>query len=90
MFKATRGAGFHITFGNGWTVSVQWGCGNDCENKYADWDDVNYHKSSSDAEVWAWPADGVPVPEEYEYSRGYQSPADVAAYIAAVAALPSR
>ena len=27
MFTAT-GAGFHITFDNGWTISVQWGPGN--------------------------------------------------------------
>ena len=88
MFKVTRDTGFHITFDNGWTVSVQWGYGNDCENKYADWDDIKDHKSSSDAEVWAWPADRVSVPEEYKEPRGYQSPADVAAYIAAVAAIP--
>jgi len=25
MFKITRGSGFQMTFGNGWTVSVQWG-----------------------------------------------------------------
>lgn len=28
MFKSTQGKGFHMTFANGWTVSVQWGAGN--------------------------------------------------------------
>lgn len=26
-FKTTSPEGFHVTFGNGWTVSVQWGAG---------------------------------------------------------------
>jgi hypothetical protein len=32
MFKITDGKGFHMTFANGWTVSVQWGAGNYCQN----------------------------------------------------------
>ena len=32
MFKITEGKGFHMTFANGWTVSVQWGSGNYCPN----------------------------------------------------------
>lgn len=32
MFKITGGKGFHITFENGYTVSVQWGPGNYCDN----------------------------------------------------------
>jgi hypothetical protein len=32
MFKITRNKGFHITFENGWTVSVQFGGGNYCDN----------------------------------------------------------
>ena len=32
MFKITSGKGFHITFANGYTVSVQFGPGNYCEN----------------------------------------------------------
>ena len=32
MFKITDGKGFHMTFANGWTVSVQWGAGNYCPN----------------------------------------------------------
>ena len=32
MFKITRGTGFQMTFENGWTISVQFGYGNYCDN----------------------------------------------------------
>jgi hypothetical protein len=32
MFKIISGKGFYITFENGWTVSVQFGPGNYCDN----------------------------------------------------------
>lgn len=32
MFKITGGSGFHITFENGWTVSVQFGPGTYADN----------------------------------------------------------
>ena len=31
-FRITDGKGFGLTFENGWTVSVQWGWGNYCDN----------------------------------------------------------
>jgi len=85
MFSITDGKGFHITFENNWTVSVQWGPGNDCSNK---WDDWKERKPSNTAEVWVWPKHGTPVPEEYKEPRAYQTPEEVSAYIAAVAAIP--
>lgn len=33
-FVITEGKGFQITFENGYTVSVQWGCANYCDNKF--------------------------------------------------------
>jgi len=35
-FVSTRRKGFHMTFPNGLTVSVQWGAGNYCDN-YSDY-----------------------------------------------------
>ena len=32
MFRITGNKGFHIVFKNGWTVSVQFGPGNYCDN----------------------------------------------------------
>jgi len=31
-FAITDGKGFHMTFANGYTISVQWGRGNYCDN----------------------------------------------------------
>jgi hypothetical protein len=33
MFSITQNKGFHITFANGITISVQWGPGNYCDNR---------------------------------------------------------
>jgi len=34
MFRITEGKGFHMAFENGFTVSVQFGFGNYCENRH--------------------------------------------------------
>lgn len=31
-FQISHGKGFHMTFANGWTISVQWGPGNYCDH----------------------------------------------------------
>jgi hypothetical protein len=33
-FKSTMRKGFHMTFANGLTASVQWGAGNYCDNHF--------------------------------------------------------
>lgn len=60
-FRTCENKGFHITFKNGWTVSIQIGAGNYCDNY-----DLMLEKSmlelikkkpdmeSNTAEVWAW------------------------------------
>jgi hypothetical protein len=61
-FKITGGKGFHMTFANGYTVSVQFGGGNYCDN-YDD-DIVGGDRSSSgakgcrNAECAVWGGDG--------------------------------
>lgn len=37
MFKNTAAKGFHMTFQNGYMVSVQWGAGNYCNNRNSDY-----------------------------------------------------
>lgn len=53
-FKSTDRKGFHITFENGLTVSVQWGGGNYCENH----DNIDFSRikdmESKNAEVAVW------------------------------------
>ena len=34
MIKSTSNKGFQLTFENGWTISVQFGYGNYCENNH--------------------------------------------------------
>ena len=36
MFMITMGKGFNIKFENGWSISVQWGPGNYCDNSICD------------------------------------------------------
>jgi len=58
-FAICRGRGFHITFKNGVTVSVQFGPGNYCEHYNGDWRELEKEKSRRrwecfDAEVAIW------------------------------------
>lgn len=69
--------GFHIKFANGWTVSVQFGIGDYCENhnnpveEFREFGKVSY--ASDNAEVWAWNSEGS-YPEE---PLGYQTPEQI-------------
>ena len=73
--KICHNKGFHLTFENGWTVSVQFGVGNYCENhdnpieEFREIGKVAY--ASDDAEVWAWDSEGNHYPKE---PLGYQTP----------------
>ena len=52
-FRICQGKGFHIRFENGYTVSVQFGPGNYCENRYTrigDEDEQAGRKGSINAE----------------------------------------
>ncbi len=46
--------GFHIRFDNGWTVSVQFGAGNYCDNYNSMDFDRKTGAESDTAEVWCW------------------------------------
>ena len=61
MFNITSHKGFHITFPNGWTVSVQWGPGNYCDARKSGLDAYDAPKRtdewmSATAEIAAWDA----------------------------------
>lgn len=61
-FRITSGKGFHITFANGFTVSVQFGGGNYCDNYDDEIGSETYpasgEKGSSNAECAVWGPDG--------------------------------
>ena len=82
MFEGRdNGNGFHITFENGWTVSVQWDRGNYCERS-GPWNaQPAPNKPSKNAEVACWKGE-----RKSEDCRGWQTPAEVLAYINEVAA----
>lgn len=68
MFAITAQKGFHMTFANGNTISVQWGKGNYCNNYNLEskWGDPV--PASSNAEVLAWNAEGKNIAlEETDY-----------------------
>lgn len=66
-FRITGGKGFHITFENGWTVSVQWGPGNYCDNHYSDFHNIidasvkAGAEGSTTAECAVWKSGGGPM-----------------------------
>jgi len=76
MFKVTEGKGFHMTFSNGWTISVQWGAGNYGPNykKFSDlpaklpWQELQQELGAKGADVaevgyWKEGSNGVSVLE---------------------------
>ena len=62
MFTITDGKGFRIKFANGWSISVQWGPWNYCDNKDSDLRDtpapLDRMFSCKDAEVAVIKPDG--------------------------------
>ena len=91
MFKITQGKGFHMTFANGWTVSVQWGAGNYCQNYNAHPSDKS--ERGYEAMQRKLGAAGVPVAEVGWWKgsgdvevAGYMSPDEVATLMVELAA----
>jgi len=93
-FRITGAKGFHITFENGFTVSVQFGRGNYADNynlseeQLAELGDVH----SSTAEVAAWSSsagdrDWLNLGDHEVLAQ--QSPAEVLAILNKIAALPA-
>lgn len=78
MFKTTANKGFHMTFDNGVTISVQFGYGNYCDNRdlitLSDFIDT----SSSNAEIMIWNDDKVITNELFgDDVQGYLSANEV-------------
>ncbi len=78
-FKITRGSGFQMTFGNGWTVSVQWAGGNYGSN-YSQSITTPQPKALS-AEIAAWDADGKWHSFGDDTVKGYCTTNEVAEFI---------
>jgi hypothetical protein len=98
MFKVTQGRGFHIQFENGWTVSVQFGFGNYCDNYYRPEDFAQLFRekpgnkvenvSSGTAEIAAWDSAGNWYDFGDDVVKGYVAPDELLEYMSVIAALP--
>lgn len=95
-FAITGGKGFHVTFKNGWTISVQFGPGNYSDNYHLDFTSF-YDKQpgvlrSSTAEIACWGPDGAMREfSDGEYPdtvKGRVTPEEVLALMADIAARP--
>lgn len=96
MFSICQGKGFQITFDNGYTVSVQFGPGNHCNNKWGPFTgpaapDKQWAYSCADAEVAIIRPDNSFVRiTEWDSVIGGQSPADVAKWITIASTNPEQ
>ena len=85
-FKITQGKGFHITFQNGYTVSVQFGAGNYCKgsgnpdlyNKRVYQEQVNIESPDAEVAVWKDGGDFIDLPQfGIDQVGGWKSPEEV-------------
>ena len=69
-FAINSGKGFHITFDNGVTVSVQFGGGNYCENYHVNIGSERsiHYFTCPDAEVAMWKRDSTWITKEFFHS----------------------
>ena len=81
-FSITNHKGFHLSFNNGWQVSVQFGPGNYCERREEDYDSPRKSESwhSKNAEIAVWRNFGKQemIMLENDVVRGWTSPREVA------------
>jgi hypothetical protein len=88
-FLVTANKGISIKFANGCEVSVQWGTGNYSSNRstFADITHGEPVPRSALAEVAAWDSDGeyITMPGWVDLVGAYQTPEEVAAFIAHIA-----
>lgn len=85
MFAITRAKGFHMTFANGWTVSVQFGYENYCDNR--DIGSVLLPTcQSKNAEIAAWSKDGEWHDFGSDTVKGYVDANDVLEFMNMIAA----
>lgn len=91
MIKITDGKGFHITFDNGWTVSVQFGPANYCGNYdmeiSREGDKKAGEKGSQTAEIAAWDKNHNWYNFGGDKVEGHQDADNVLAFMNMIAAL---
>jgi hypothetical protein len=87
MFQTNSTHGFHIKFGNGWTVSVQWGHGTYSDNKLRPWEQGIVDSSNAEIAAYNESGDWYSFGEEEGNVLGWQSPEEVARFIDTISKL---
>ena len=86
-FSNTGGRGFHLTFDNNWTISVQFSGGHYCDNKEEHWNFAQNQIAkgdsvrSSNAEIAVWRKNGGLILLEHDNVRGWCTANEVAQVI---------
>ena len=85
MISSTNNKGFRMTFENGWTISVQFGYGNYCDNNRHP-EGFNFSTkqdivNSSNAEIAIWDKDGEWFDFGGDIVKGYCTADEVASWI---------
>ena len=82
-FVSTMRKGFHMTFPNGLTVSVQWGAGNYCDNHYPEDHDFSFSKDakSDTAEAAVIDASGEFIDPQTFFDYEIYSDGEVVGYL---------
>ena len=85
-FVATQNKGFQLTFENGWTISVQWGPGNYCDNRNFDGDPFDWKSrpsnyESTTAEIAVWDSNGQWFDFGSDQVKGFCDVAEVVEWI---------
>jgi hypothetical protein len=85
MISSTNNKGFRMTFENGWTISVQFGYGNYCDNNHHpegfDFSTKQDIVNSSNAEIAIWDKDGEWFDFGGDTVKGYCTADEVASWI---------
>ena len=87
--KTTSLNGFHISFSNGWTASIQWNPGSYCDN-YNKFGQRGQALESSTVEVACWPKDGklTDIWDHGDSVKGYMPVEEIPAFLTKVASFP--
>lgn len=88
QFTICEGKGFQLKFSNGWTVSVQWGPMNYCENRSSNFDFPSRGPKESigcdSAEIAAWDSNDNWYQFDHDTVKGWCTADEVADFISLI------
>jgi hypothetical protein len=93
MFRITGDSGFHMTFENGWTISVQFGIGYYCDNRNYEMYTVEADRQAArdgcvNAEIAGFSPDGKMYDFDTDTVKGWVSADEVLTWMNKFANMP--